>query len=123
MPMSGGDEHPVTDSDDYWQPSIAPGGKQIAVVSSRGNVYGEIFLIDFSGTIIKQVTKRNPAKTEAPAWSPDGRRSVYAAEREARSGIYDILVQDLSSGRETMFFDGPGSATDPEWFPMAHVSC
>ena len=53
---------------------------------------------------------------EWPAWSPDGQRIVYAAERE---GMHRLFVQDLQDGEAKPLTTGNYDEIQPEWSPDA----
>jgi DNA-binding winged helix-turn-helix (wHTH) protein/dipeptidyl aminopeptidase/acylaminoacyl peptidase len=48
------------------------------------------------------------------AWSPDGRRIVYAADRD---GNFDLFTQSLDGGEPVRITSSPTNETQPAWSP------
>jgi len=64
----------------------APNGKEIAFVFR-----GEIFVSSVEGGIVKRVTN-TPWQERSVSWSPDGRRLLYAAEKDNSWNIYTTSI-------------------------------
>ena len=55
-----------------------------------------------------------PGLQTDPAWSPDGHRIAYAADRD---GGFDIFVQSLDGGEPVRLTNAPGQEIEPAWSP------
>ncbi|HET6373379.1 MAG TPA: Tol-Pal system beta propeller repeat protein TolB [Candidatus Polarisedimenticolia bacterium] len=81
-----------------------------------GKVSGakEIFVMDYDGSDIKQLTK-NGTLNMSPAWSPDGRRLAFVSYRQGNPRLYIYSGEDGSLHDSTP----PGSelCVAPEWAP------
>ena len=52
---------------------------------------------------------------EWPAWSPDGAKLVYSAEKD---GFKKLFERDLASGEIRQITEGPADDVQPAWSPM-----
>ena len=90
-----------------------PKKAQIAFTSSRdGNL--EIYTMDADGRNVRNLT--NHLSWDAtPAWSPDGRRIVFASKR---NGVLpDFYVMDANGKNVRQLTGFPGDASEPAWSP------
>lgn len=112
------DEVPARTSD-FATLAVSPNGQEVALVSQ-----GEIYVAARDGKSVKRIT-RTPGEERSPAFSPDGRRLVYAAERDGRWGLYEVTP---AQGDERGFAQAtrlveralptpPGDAFLPTWSP------
>lgn len=85
---------------------------QIAYSLETGRVR-EIFIADYDGFNPRQVT-RDRNLDFSPSLSSDGRWLAYSSLRRQ---TYAIVLQDISTGRERVLFEGPGSALSPAFSP------
>lgn len=84
---------------------------RIAFVSKKtGNK--EIYLIDFDGENLQQVT-RNKSINILPRWTPDGKRLLYTSFIKRNPDLYAI---DLASGRDYRISYRNGINACPTWF-------
>ena len=91
-------------------PSVAPGGKRLAVVRGAGGKE-QITIISAEGGDARQVgTSINVRGTSA--WSPDGEWIVSGGSDAAGPGLFKIPVDGGKAIRLTQ-----GSAVDPIWSP------
>ncbi|WNJ88553.1 S41 family peptidase [Bosea sp. 685] len=74
----------------------SPTGKEIALVTR-----GDIFVASLNGRYVKRIT-RTPGEERNPSFSPDGRKLVYAAERDGRWSLYEAGIVDPE---EKSFFE------------------
>ncbi|MBC9911937.1 S41 family peptidase [Chitinophaga varians] len=75
--------------------AMSPDGKQMAFVAR-----GEVFVTSVEGNMTKRVTN-TPQQERMVKWSPDGKRLVYAAER---NGNWDIYQSTIERKEEPYFF-------------------
>lgn len=75
--------------------AMSPDGKQMAFVAR-----GEVFVTSVEGAMTKRITN-TPQQERMVQWSPDGKRLVYAAER---NGNWDIYQSTIVRKEEPYFF-------------------
>ncbi|HWB91047.1 MAG TPA: S41 family peptidase [Puia sp.] len=66
---------------------LSPSGKEIAFVFR-----GEIFVTSVNGGITKRITN-TPWQERSVSFSPDGRRLLFAAERDGSWNVYTVSIQ------------------------------
>ena len=85
---------------------------QIVYVSTAtGNK--EIFLMDFDGRNVKQVT-RHQSICLSPRFSPDGKKIAFTSYK---AGNPDLYTKDLRTGEERRVAHFPGLNISPAWSP------
>jgi TolB protein len=65
------------------------------------------------GTSVERLT-RHVGDDRHPAWSPDGHRLVFVS---SRSGVQELCVFDLRSGRASLLVELRGEESFPSWSP------
>lgn len=95
------------------QPTFSPDGEQIAFRSGRDG--GGLFLMGATGESVRRLTDFG----FNPAWSPDGRRIVFATEGishpSARSSASRLWIVDVATGGLRRVVDE--DAVQPSWSP------
>jgi eukaryotic-like serine/threonine-protein kinase len=99
------------------QPAFSPDGEHIGFHSSRQG--GGIFVMGATGESARRVTDFG----WNPAWSPDGKKLVFATspvshdpyDRPARSALWTVQVD---SGETKLLTEG--DAVQPSWSPNGH---
>jgi tricorn protease len=98
---------------------LSPNGKDIALVT-RGN----IFVASMNGKDVKRIT-HTPGEERSPDFSPDGRRLVYAGERDGRWSLFESRIVDpeektfseATTIEEKRLNAGEGDAMQPTYAP------
>ena len=99
--------------------AVSPNGKEIAIVSR-----GEIFVVsrDFGTTV--RITN-TPEQERSVSFDPEGRKLLYAGEREGLWRIYESTIGDerekyffaATSIKETELYSGTTDSFQPEYSP------
>ncbi|SHM78948.1 C-terminal processing protease CtpA/Prc, contains a PDZ domain [Chitinophaga jiangningensis] len=76
--------------------AMSPDGKQMAFVAR-----GEVYVTSVEGNMTKRLTN-TPQQERMVNWSPDGKKVVYAAER---NGNWDIFQSTIVRKEEPFFFN------------------
>ncbi len=98
---------------------LSPNGKEIAFVFR-----GEVFVTAVDGAVTKRVTN-TPQRESDISWSPDGRKLVYAGERNAKWQVYQSEIVRKEEAyfyastllKETTLVSGELSAITPHLSP------
>jgi len=93
--------------------AISPDGKEIAFV-----LRGEVFVTSADFNTTKRITE-TPEQERSVSFSPDGRKLLYAGERDGSWNVYEtIIVRDEEKGfaRSTLLEEKPIIATEAEEF-------
>lgn len=104
---------------DFSDLAASPGGQEIALVAQ-----GEIYVASRDGKSVKRIT-RTAGEERSPIFSPDGRRLVYAAERDGHWGLYEAMpaqADERGFAQATRIVERalptpPGDAFRPAWSP------
>ncbi len=106
-------------SSDATEMALSPKGKELAFV-----VRGEIFVVSIDHKITKRITN-TPEQERSVSFSPDGRKLLYAGERNGSWNIYEAAIardEDLhfySSTviNETSLLNDPAETFQPRYSP------
>lgn len=93
--------------------AMSPSGKEMAFIAR-----GEVFVTSVEGNMTKRVTN-TPQQERMVEWSPDGKRLVYAAERNGNWDIYQSTIvrkEDPYFFAATVLKEEPVIATPAEEF-------
>ena len=77
----------------------------------------QIFIADFDGTNVKQITSANAIHV-SPSWSPDGRYVTYASYESGNRAIYKY---EIATGKKTKLTGGTMPASAPNWSPNGNL--
>ncbi|HEY6731055.1 MAG TPA: hypothetical protein VI039_08530 [Solirubrobacterales bacterium] len=98
-------------SDAY--PAYSPNGRQIAFVSTRGQLglsrTSQIYLMRSDGTAVRQLTD-DPAGASGPYFSPDGRKLVFARS-------HHLWLLTIATGAERQLTFGRADDSEPVFTP------
>jgi serine/threonine-protein kinase len=95
----------------YSYPRISPDGQQVAVTIN--GAVDDIWLYNFSrGSFIRLTPE---GSSQAPTWTPDGKRLAYRATRAGSRDIYWRSVD--GTGNEERLTTGKGLQTPASWTP------
>lgn len=78
-----------------------------------------LWLVDVETGRARRLTN-GPGPESSPAWSPDGRRIAFVANRRPNRDIAwrsDVWVVDVEGGRQTRITGGDGAFDTPCWLP------
>lgn len=114
----------LVDRHDDKDPKWSHDGAKIAFASDRhsgpeafsdttGFAYGQydIYTMNADGSDILRITD-DPATDISPAWSPDGRKLVFASDR---TGISNLYIVDLDSAVTFPITNVLGGCFSPDW--------
>jgi len=117
--IASGEVTALTDTPGFEEvsPRWHPDGRQVVFVGKQNgeNMESDIWVLD---TVTSE--RRNLTATESigefhPDWSHDGSRVVYI---RVENGEFDVVIQDVDSGQETIVASGNGFAVlDPHFSP------
>lgn len=117
-------QHPDSNDEEDIMPAWSPDGDWIAFARLHEPHLGptgstryrlDIYVIRADGTGIRRLTRR--ARTNSnPAWSPDGKRIVFASDR-AREGWSTIYVMNADGTRQKRLITAPRDHFSPDWQP------
>ncbi|MGI8891796.1 MAG: DPP IV N-terminal domain-containing protein, partial [Chthoniobacterales bacterium] len=87
-------------------------GTKIAFIATRSGKK-EVYLADFDGSNVKQLTRDNTISVH-PSLSPDGGRIAYTGYQ---SGYADVYVIDVASGSRNRIVNFPGTNSGATFSP------
>lgn len=85
--------------------------KLLFISNASGNK--EIYVSDYDGYNVKQITKNNSINL-SPQWSPDGKRVLYTSYKEGQPYLY---MMELATGGEIKLSSYPGLNIGARWSP------
>jgi Tol biopolymer transport system component len=114
------DRRPVGTTRGTGDPTVlAAGGLLFAAPAARGSPTWDIWVVNPDGTGRRNLT-RDAAQDADPAWSPDGRRIVYASmpSRCQGSGCQlDLCVIGRDGRDRVRLTSSPQDEREPDWSP------
>ncbi len=115
-----GELQTVASHEDWdWLPSYSPDGRLILFNSYRVDGQSDIHVFEKSTQTLRRLTEYSGYDAHAQ-YSPDGERIVFHRQqgtREEGGYIFDLIVLDVDTGRETQLTDGPYEESYPAWAP------
>jgi Tol biopolymer transport system component len=98
--------HPVSSSEDEYEPQFSPDGRRLAFASSRSGS-GEIWVANSDGTEPVQLTHLGDF-SGTPRWSPDGHWIVFDAG-------FEIWMVESTGGKPRRLDTGSGDSFGPSF--------
>ena len=101
----------------YMNPRISPDGESLAFArldAQTGQV--DVSVLHVASNRTRRLTSE-PSFSGIPAWSPDGRRIAYTADRLNPSSLDLYMRLADGTGQETCLVCQPGIQTNAEWTP------
>jgi Tol biopolymer transport system component len=110
------------------QGSLSPDGKSLAFISTRGEGFANLWLLDIASHKYQNLT-HSRAGNFRPSWAPDGRSIAFSSDRDANPGRFPGQWEHMqSTGIYLIHPDGTGLrrltkaggfAGSPTWSPDA----
>lgn len=108
-----------------FTPAWSPDGRRIAFAAAwcaecggRGDI-ADIYVADADGSDPVQLTDSSPSFAWNPAWSPDGKRIVYATNTDETYTNFDLFVMDpLGENVRPLLFKPESFDAAPDWQPL-----
>ncbi len=98
---------------EWYLPKISPDGKQIAICTDRDN-NAEIYLMDYDGGNLRNLTWKPDSAELSPAWSPDGKTIAFITNRN--KGVFELWTMDTVGGNQRKLLAMPdGDIREPAW--------
>src|SRR5450432_2857715 len=90
------------------QGSLSPDGKSLAFISTRGEGFANLWLLDLASRQYQNLTNSRSGNFR-PTWSPDGRSIAFSSDRDANPGKFPGQWEHLqSTGIYLIHPDGSG---------------
>ena len=90
------------------QGTLSPDGKSLAFISTRGEGFANLWLLDIASHKYTNLTKSRSGNFR-PSWSPDGRWIAFSSDRDANPGRFPGQWEHLqSTGIYLIHPDGTG---------------
>jgi len=107
---------------DVAEPQFSPDGEHLAYSVTTTNVEGDerqsdLWRVRFDGRERVQLTHTADHSEWQPAWSPDGRRLAFLADRGEEDADTQVWVMSASGGEAQRLTDFPGGVEDYAWSP------
>jgi TolB protein len=100
----------------------SPDGKQIAFYSDRAGS-SALFLVNYNGTGLRQLTEDKTAADSGPSWSPDGTTLVFLSDRSSNTELWMTSLRAVSPGEPVAWqitFDKQQKGS-PDWQPFSAI--
>lgn len=98
-------------------PSWLPGDSAVVIVGQRPNGQIDLFRVRASDGNTTALTD-DPFEEQDPTVNPDGRRVVFASDRQGGAeGLHHLYELDLASGKLVNLTSGAHNERDPAWSP------
>src|SRR5262249_44114930 len=118
IPASGGEPRQLTSFGERvglvkWSPD---GAFLLVTVDAGGNEHDQLYLISATGGEPHRLSDEPDVIHTFGAWSPDGRRLCYPANRRHRA-YFDVWVHDLATSEDRCVMAQDATLTALAWSP------
>jgi Tol biopolymer transport system component len=96
-------------------PALSPDGTRVAFHRMEADGGGDVWMLDLSDAVQRWFTFERSQENASPVWSPDGRRLVYRARREAKWAMVEKAAD--GTGGETTLAEFPHVVSPMSWSP------
>ncbi len=114
---AGAEVGSVGDPADYGDLALSPDGLRVAVsLRAPGSATTDIAVVDVESgmsTVVTADAADDAADDNAPIWSPDGRRILYASSRSGTRDIYQKAAD--GTGNDVVIVGGDGDQIGYDW--------
>ncbi|MBX3281802.1 MAG: PD40 domain-containing protein [Acidobacteria bacterium] len=114
LDSSGHKEVNIASTNILQAPNISPDGSNLAFAARiEGN--SEVFTVAIGGEPTN--ISNHPNADAAPAWSPDGRRLVFASNRGDNRAANGLFIMNSDGTEQRQLYFANSFATDPKFSP------
>ena len=99
---------------EWYDPRWSPDGRQIALCADLTD-FAEVYLIDFDGGNLRNLTWKAKSNERSPDWSPDGGRICFISDRNGKFELFTMKADDGSE--QTRLLSLEGDIREPDWGP------
>jgi serine/threonine protein kinase/Tol biopolymer transport system component len=93
-------------------PAFSPDGRLVAFAAAGGSPAGsDIWLLEWANGNRRRLTLDSSHEYN-PVWSPDGKRLVFASDRQGGMNLYQ---KDLATGRESLLLESDAEMYPTDW--------
>jgi Tol biopolymer transport system component len=93
-------------------PAVSPDGRTMAFSAPGGaGTASDIWLLEWANGSRQRVTL-DPSHEFYPLWSPDGKRLIFASDRQGGMNLYQ---KDMATGKEEAVLIGDGEMYPTDW--------
>ncbi len=104
---------------EFFDPAYSPDGSLLVFSAQIAPELQELFLLDVSSGVTRQLTTLGASFTREPRFSPDGQQIAFSSNQAGPgvSGQFDILLFDLTSEEVSNITTSNAQERHPTWSP------
>jgi WD40 repeat protein len=104
---------------EWYDARWSPDGKKIAICADMRNL-AEIYVMNFDGSDLHNLTWKDKSNERAPSWSPDGKRIAFISDR---NGKFELFTMNAADGTDqTRILSLDGDIREPAWGPDKRIA-